>query len=188
MFEESFPLVKQSRKRNKDKKWMTSGLLKCIRHKHRLYKKQIKTPTQHNKKTYTEYKRQLDIALKIAEEKYYLDMFKETQNSSIKLWKYLGNIINPNKKSKQNKIDKMYVNGEYIEDDELISNHMNNYFCNIGINLANELPPGGDYKKYLKNKVPHTMFLSPIGEMEISKEISKMNSNKSPGPDNISPK
>ena len=188
MFEESFPLVKQSRKRNKDKKWMTSGLLKSIRHKHRLYKKQIKNPTQHNKTTYADYKRQLDIALRLAEEKYFFDMFKDTKNSSIKLWKCLGNIINPNKKSRQNKISKMYVNGEYIEDDELISNHMNDYFCNIGINLANELPPGGDHNKYLKNKVPHTMFLSPIDEVEIGKEISKMNSKKSPGPDNISPK
>ena len=188
MFEECFPLVKQSRKRNKDKKWITSGLLKSIRNKHRLYKKQLKSPTPHNKSTYLNYQAILESTLKLAEETYFFNLLKETKDSSVKLWKCLGSIINPNKKNKQNRIDKLYANGEYLDDDEAISNHMNQYFCTVGKKLANELPPGEDHKKYMRNKVSETMFLSPIEEREIAKEISKLNSKKSPGPDNISPK
>ena len=65
---------------------------------------------------------------------------------------------------------------------------MNNYFCTIGNKLASDLPTGKSFKAFLKNKVQHTMFLSPILESEISTEILKLNSRKSPGPDNLSPK
>ena len=37
MFEACFPLIKKSRKRATDKKWMTASILQSIRHKDRLY-------------------------------------------------------------------------------------------------------------------------------------------------------
>ena len=187
-FEESFPLVKQSRKRNKDKKWMTSGLLKSIRHKHRLYKKKIVSPTVHNKLSYTRFESILQSTLKEAEQKYFYNLFNDVKDSSVKLWKCLGNMINPNKKVKRNRISKLNVNGVDITDDQLISNQMNEYFCNIGKKLANDLPQSGDFTKYLMNKVNATMFLSPVLRTEITKVIDHLNSKKSPGPDNMSPK
>ena len=167
---------------------MTSGLLKSIRHKNRLFKKQIKSPTPYNKSSYRNYLNVLESTLKQAEESYFLNLFRDTKESSIKLWKCLGSIINPNKKSKQNKISKLYVDGTYITDNKTISNQMNDYFCNIGKKLANELPHRPNPTTYLKNKVTETLFLSPIENYEIIKEITSLNAKKSPGPDNISPK
>lgn len=65
---------------------------------------------------------------------------------------------------------------------------MNNYFCLIGKNLASDIPPGRHYKTYLNNRVIDTIFLEPIHEEEVSKEIKGLNNRKSPGHDNISPK
>lgn len=188
IFNESFPLVRQSRKRIKDKKWMTSELLSSIRQKHRLYKKQIKSPTPHNISVYKDYKKSLDTLLKTAEETYYFEMFKDTKDSSIKLWKCLGSVINPDKKVKQNRIDKLQVEGNYIENEDDIPDVMNNFFCTVGKDLAKEIPMGRNHHIYLKNKNRATFFLSPIDESEITKEILQMNSKKSPGPDNLSPK
>ena len=178
IFNESFPLVRQSRKRIKDKKWMTASLLAGIRHKHRLYKKQIKAPTPHNILTYKNYQKVLDKTLKTAEESYYFGLFKDTKNSSIKLWKSLGNVINPDKKAKQNRVEKLIVDGNYIENEDDIADVMNNYFCTVGKDLAKEIPIGRSHHTYLTNKNPATFFLSPINETEISKEILQLNVKK----------
>ena len=187
-FNESFPLVQKSRKRAKDKKWITHGLKISIRHKNRLYKKKILSPTPHNKNKFNEYNKLLQDSIKSAEENYYKALFNDTKDSSIKMWRALGSIINPNKKTKQNHIAKIITEtGTFVSSEE-ISNQMNNYFCTIGSKLASSIPNGNSFEIYLKNRVNQTMFLSPISESDISREINKLNNCKCPGPDNISPK
>ena len=187
-FNESFPLVQKSRKRAKDKKWITHGLKISIRHKNRLYKRKILSPTPHNKNKFKEYNMLLQESIKSAEENYYKALFNDTKDSSIKMWRALGSIINPNKKTKQNHIAKIITeNGTFVSSEE-ISNQINNYFCTIGSKLASSIPNGNSFEIYLKNRVNQTMFLSPISESEISREINKLNNRKCPGPDNISPK
>ena len=187
-FNESFPLVQKSRKRNKDKKWMTQSLKISIRKKNRLYKKKIQTPTLDNINRFKEYNQILQASLKLAEERYYHNLFSDTKSSSIKMWKALGSIINPDKTRKQQQITKLIIGEEVVEDNKGISDRMNDYFCTVGRKLANELPNGKSFNTYLKNKISQTMFLSPIQESEITLEILKLNNRKSPGPDNISPK
>ena len=101
IFNESFPLVRKSRKRAKDKKWMTSSILKSIRHKDRLYNKTIRSPSIDNTNNYKRYKTLLETTLKAAEENYYQNLFNDTKTATIKLWTTLGSIINPAKVKKQ---------------------------------------------------------------------------------------
>ena len=187
-FNETFPLVQKSRKRNKDKKWMTHALRTSIRHKNRLYRKKILYPTFNNINRFKEYNKILAESLKIAEENYYQNLFNDTKDSSIRMWKTLGSIINPNKTQKRKQINKLIIDGINIDDRDEISNQMNRYFCTLGSKLANDLPNGKSFDSYLNNKVQHTMFLTPIMESEITSEILKLNSRKSAGPDNLSPK
>ena len=187
-FNESFPLVRKSRKRAKDKKWITHGLKISIRHKNRLYKKKMQTPTYNNINKYKEYNNILQECIKSAEETYYQSLFNDTKHSSIKMWKALGSIINPNKKPKQKHLTKLITEHGVVENNTEISNQMNKYFCTIGSKLANDLPNGKSFDTYLKNKINQTMFLSPIKEFEVTNEIIQLNNRKSPGPDNLSPK
>ena len=104
------------------------------------------------------------------------------------MWKTLGSIINPDKKQKQRQITKLIIDENIIENSQEISNEINRYFCTIGNKLATALPNGNSFKVYMKNKIPNTMFLSPIRESEVTTEIAKLNERKSSGPDNISPR
>ena len=61
-FNEAFPLVQKSRKRSKDKKWMTHALKTSIRHKNRLYKKKIQHPTIHNINKFKDYNKILAVS------------------------------------------------------------------------------------------------------------------------------
>ena len=54
---ESFPRVQISRKRHKDKPWITKGILISIRHKNRLYKESILNPNDSNIHRYNMYKK-----------------------------------------------------------------------------------------------------------------------------------
>ena len=102
MFYESFPLVRKSRKRAKDKKWITSGIRISIRHKNRLYKKKIQSPNLRNITNYKEYKNRLDTIMKEAEENFLKTLFNDTKTAVNRLWKTLGSIINPSKIKKRN--------------------------------------------------------------------------------------
>ena len=187
-FNESFPLVRKSRKRAKDKKWMSQGLRVSIRQKDRLYKKKIQSPTQHNIDRYKDYKSSVDTLIKAAETKYYQELFSEKSKSAINMWKALGSIISPGKKKSNNRITKLKIGDEWIENNREISNAMNNHFCTIGSKLASELPAGKAYHTYLKNGVNQSIFLAPIHETEITLEIDKLKTKKSPGYDDISPR
>ena len=54
-YELCFPLIKLSRKRSKDKKWITTGIIKSCNVKSKLYKTWIAHRNQGNKDKYTNY-------------------------------------------------------------------------------------------------------------------------------------
>ena len=80
MYSDSFPLVCVSRKRHKDKSWITKGNLTSIRHKNELFRKSIEKPTDANIMKYNEYKKILNVCIKTAEHSYYQQMFNDRSN------------------------------------------------------------------------------------------------------------
>ena len=126
--------------------------------------------------------------MKAAEENFYHNLFNDTKTATTKLWKTLGDIINPSKVKKRRGLSKLFTGNEYIKNKNEISNQMNYYFCTIGGKLAAEIPQGNHPRSYMKNRINETIFLEPIFDNEITMEIKNLNNRKSPGPDNISPK
>ena len=88
--------MRVSRKRFKDKPWLTKELKDKIQHNHRLYKKSL--PSVSAITTYNTHKNHLRICLHKAEEQFYRNLFEHQKNSAFNLWKLLGRIINPDKK------------------------------------------------------------------------------------------
>ena len=58
-YNKSFPFVKLSRKRSKDKPWITTGVKQSIKKKHLLYKKYIYNSTEVNNQIYKIFKNKL---------------------------------------------------------------------------------------------------------------------------------
>ena len=68
------------------------------------------------------------------------------------------------------KVNPVYTN------DQIISNHMNKFFCNIGKQLQSRIPNyGDDYRRYLPQSVNKTFFLTPVHSDELIKEIKSLN-------------
>ena len=64
-----------------------------------------------------------------------------------------------------------------------------NALGNIGTNLENKFRScnDSDFKLYLSHPVSESMYCEPISTNEILDIIAKLNNNKSPGPDMITP-
>ena len=103
------------------------------------------------------------------------------------LWKKINELLN--KPKKNTNISKTFVDASsnFIEDPKVIANKFNEYFINIGPNLANKIQckENDSFEKYLTGSYHSSMFLDPITENELASELKKMKSNKSCGYDGI---
>ena len=68
-----------------------------------------------------------------------------------------------------------------------IVNRFNDYFVNVGPNLAKKIATNTNlsFKDYLKRSFMDSMLLSPVSEQEIKRELENLDPSKSCGHDNI---
>ncbi len=185
VFNRCFPLIKLSKKRCKDKKWITVGLKVSIKHKNRLYKKSLTNPSEINVLIYKRYKAKLRVLLKQSEKDYLSSILIESKQNTKNIWKVYREVLNKCKNNNNQKVSHLIFNNNKIENDQDIANSFNKYFSLIGSNLAKHLSKGNEYQKYMTNRLPNNMFLTPITEHELFIEINKLSQNKAPGIDNI---
>lgn len=73
-----------------------------------------------------------------------------------------------------------------ISDPQDIANQFNDFFVNVGPNLAGKIPNAGkNYYYYLSNMKTSSMFMKPVVEDDILKIINKFDLNNSAGHDGI---
>jgi hypothetical protein len=189
MYDTACPVVRQSRKRSRDKPWITQGLKISIKHKDKLFKKQLKLPSQHNIVRYKNYRNSLSTCLKTAEQNFYQDLLRDRHNSVNKFWNAFSTTLNPKKSKTRSRLSKLVLSDKTVTDDHDIANGMNDFFCSIGQQIDSNLPrPNGSFANYLHNRVLPTFYLSPVSEASVLRLLNKSNSKKSAGPDNITPK
>jgi exonuclease III len=184
-FQDCFPLTKLSKKRFKDKKWLTNGLLKCIKRKNRLYKIFLHHPNEINTLTYKKYKNALTKCLRKAEENYYVKLIDDNKKNVRALWQIFGPVINAKKQRQSKPINSLIINGNKINDETSISNEFNKHFVSTADKIVGNLQQTEEYRKYLGDKNTNSMFMMPTSINEIKNIISKLNNNKATGPDNI---
>ena len=154
---ESFPKIMITGKYRNRLPWLTEGLKTSIRHKNKLYKLSVKKPLLMNVANYERYRNKVNHLIKIAEKLHHQEMFQENKNNLTKTWSLIKNIIWKNKYTKS---CGQFLDGNYtITDKAKISNMFNNFFTNIGVNLANQIPKSNHGpRKYLEGSYLHSMF------------------------------
>ena len=189
IYQQAFPLVRVSRKRWRDKPWLTKALKISIKHKNKLYKEYILHPNGLHKTKYNVYKNCLRKCLLEAEKNYYNDLFENNKDSVFNLWKTLNPIINPRKTTTRTVINKLVYTGKRITNKQEISDAMNTHFCDIGVRLQSELPDYGNrFLEYLPPRTSDSFYLAPTCKEDVLCEIKKMKPMKAPGHDSIGTK
>ena len=103
------------------------------------------------------------------------------------MWRTMNELTD--KQKKNTNISKTFIDAssKTIGDPKEIASKFNEYFINIGPNLANKIEcrENDSFEKYLTGNYQSNMLLDPITENELEKELENMKSNKSSGYDGV---
>jgi hypothetical protein len=135
---------------------------------------------------YKLYKNKLTCIIRASEKLYYKNKFLENKNSLKNTWSLINELINAPKT--ECCIHELNIDGILTNDNHNIVNKLNEYFVNVGPNLAKKIPDiDGCYTDYMR-ETSVNMFMTPTDYFEISDIINELHPNKSAGFDEISPK
>jgi hypothetical protein len=102
------------------------------------------------------------------------------------MWKILKGVINKKKSSKAP--SKFNINGKEVTDKKQISHSFNQFFVNIGKDLAKQIPVSSKNPlDYIENYSQNSMVVNPVDHTEVRKIIMSLK-NCSTGWDNIQTK
>ena len=171
-YQKCFPLkTKQIGAKRLQKPWLTSGILKSIKTKSNYYK--LFKLGLISKQVNNQYRNKLTTIIRRSKELYYRNAFQNCRYSIKETWRLIKNITSQTNNHKT--IDKIMVNDAEITSDNEIAEIFNDYFSNIALNLDSRIPhyptsPMG----YLRNSVPHSIFLRPITSNECANIIDSL--------------
>ena len=137
----------QGKKKRNNHPWMTTGLQNACKKKNLLYRNFIKNRTDECETRYKTYKNKLTKILKRCEREHYSNKLNEHKNNTKAVWKILNNIINKRTKP-QPKPHYFTQNNAKICGKENIANGFNDFFTNVGPNLAAKI---GQSDKHFKD-------------------------------------
>ena len=185
-FNQSFPVQKVKRNYKNRIPWLTDELKASIKTKNKLYVKSKKHDTAYNKAVYKNYRCNLDKLLKKQEKDFYNDLITKNKSNMKKTWDVIKTVIN--KKRRSTKYSEFLIDGSLTDDRDSIANKFNEYFCNIGPNLAKKIPSSCvSFKRFLHSYSTDTIFLNDVEDAEIRKIILSLKEG-APGVDDITAK
>ena len=166
--------------------WMTRGLVKSSKTLNKLHKRRLgksKTDALHDK--FITFRNVYNKLKKTAKQEHYKNLFQKHKYDIKKTWRVINSLIGrTNDKSTISNTFK--INNKTVTDDQKISNEFCNFFTNIGIKYANEIPdPKFSHQHFMKNKNPVNMFMAPTDPQEIITCIDSLKRKNSSGHDNI---
>ena len=178
--------------KNKDKTpeapWMTKGLMQSRKTKIRLYKIHMQNKTAETYKDHKEYQKQYYKIIKKAKTLYVNNQLKQHEGDSKKIWKTIND--HTNRISKNTPPIRQIITGNTETSEPIkIANEFNDFFAEVGENLAKKLTiPKDTYKTYLPAHNATKLIFQPITEEELTKVIQGMQNKVSCGYDHMSNK
>ena len=176
--------------RHISKPWLSRGILKSVKNKHKLYSKMRKFPEKENlKEKYRQYRNMLTSIIRKAKKMHYYTQFQENMGDTNKTWKIINEIINKKGKVSKTPQKLQSADGEkYLTVDNDIANEFNSFFTNIGPNLAAQINDAPLFESFLPERNEKSFSFNPVTELEVMSEIKRLNTKKSCGIDAIHPK
>jgi hypothetical protein len=194
LYDKHFPikLKKHHKHKYKCNKWITSGIIKSIKKRDKMYKC-LKMTNQDSpefnirKQELANTNRILKQCIRSAKASYFSTQFNKHKSDMKNTWKTISDLLNKNKKIK-NFPEYFKYNGINIRDKLEIANMFNNFFVNIGPKLAQEIPQTSNrnHSQYLTSNVNNILRFTQLEVSDTLKIIDKLKSKTSSGYDNIS--
>lgn len=163
------------------KPYITSGIIKSIKHRNKLQKLYAKWPLTYETQ-FKKYRNMLTIIIRTAKDNYLRSKLYKESGDAKKTWKTINTLLG---KKRENLLTSINFGDKKLFNNKEIAEEFNNYFGRVACELASDIqPPAATFESYLPDPVPFSFFLKPTSEQEIS-EIIKQTKLTSPGYDGI---
>ena len=134
--------------------WITRALLKFIITKNKLYSKVWNKKGTFEYDAYKQHRNALNRTIIAAKQNYYEQQILLHKNDPKKLWKTTHSILEINPKSKSSIERIVDETGNKLNNPQDIANSFNQYFCNIGPELAKTITPPTSASSNLATAAP----------------------------------
>ena len=142
--------------------------------KNKLYRKYLKVKSAANEMNYKNYRNKLHHLIKIAEKRHYSELLNECQDNIKKTWQIIKNIVNKNKANQLQTKFKLN-DGSFTTDGYVISNKFNDFFVNIGPNLAAKIPEQNlSPLDFMDQPLLNSIYLSEVTSEEINNILKSL--------------
>lgn len=189
-FYQFFPKQAYTHNKNKPRKeWITSALVKSCKTKSKLYKQYLQHPSENSKTAFVTYRNKLNTLLTKAKNQFYINKVNSFGTDSRKVWRFVNNMQNNADKKHPNPVSILQIGNKQISNPTEIAECFNNYFTNVGQNLASHIPPSDfSFTHYLTKdrRVPNSCVFLPTCPQEIISIVSHMSGSDSSSFDEIS--
>ena len=187
-FESSFPEknVNSSRKNRPFNPWMSEALIISRKRKAKLFNKKLRKPCQETKSRFKEFNAVYTRLVRAARKKYFDDKFQEYSKDCKKTWQTINSVLGRGRKT-VNIPDVFVSNGRVLSGAVEISEGFNNFFANIGPDLAKTIK--GTEKRFsdfLSHETDENFVFANMTPDIINDALNRLKSKNSSGPDKIS--
>lgn len=170
---------------------MTYGLAKSCETKSRLYQQMKNMKTNESKIKFTTYRNKLKTLLEKAEKEFYAHKLNECHGNLKKTWKIINNLMTKSDHDNSSDSIEFNYNNSPITDKKIIGEKFNDYFIDIGKNLAEKIPISqNSFSHYMTKNTSNigscALYLTTADE--IVKIVHNLKSSDSAGFDEISTK
>ena len=165
------------------KPWITSGVLRCMRNRDRMYK-QIKSNPNNEllRLTYKRYRNFCGNLLKNLKQQYYKNQLNLAKKDSRKLWNVIREVTNTTK-ARTTAVDLLKTGNSPEES----VNQVNSFFVNVGKTLASQIIYNPNRRKNLETSDScHSFVFLDTDSREVETIIDSLRSDSASGIDGIS--
>ena len=184
-YNKNIPLVKAKTFNKTKQPWITKGIMRSISKRNNLYKEALKSENKNENMTeYKKYRNILTSIIRLSRKLFYSKKIETSKNNIKSLWETVNNLIGKNKRNDSNTFN---INGQQTNDSFQIANDFNDYFTNVGSNLASNIDAGNShFTDFTPPPCKSSLFLYSTHNHEIIKIVKNLKPSKSSGHDGIS--
>ena len=185
--------VKFNKYKHKKTSWITFGLLKSLHVRDNMYRRwKSKPPSSQLYETlkikFQKYSSEVDKLIRLAKIDFYQKEFNKFTGDVKKTWKTINSILNRNRRVNNFPSHILSENRKITNKQEIVD-VLNDYFCNIGQQLADKIKESSkSYSFYLNKQINSVFSFSMVDTNNVRKMLKEFKPKTSKGLDGISMK
>ena len=165
--------------------WITSQIKSLINTRDKLKLKATISKSETDWVNYKAARNQVNIKLRNAKQNYYSTKIAGQKCNPKEAWKTINNLLG--KKTKQTIVNELDMNKNILQDPQEIVEGFNEYFSNIGPNLASNIAMANcNFETYVQKAKSEFTAFQPTTVTDVIQMLSGLSNNKATGIDKIS--